>query len=164
MRKLTLVILALLITASSAVFAQSERKGFFIGFAPQLTYAMSSIDKIGGGFNFQIGGGINENVILYGKSQNHSYDVAGSTAIFSDLTFNAKYILNDDMPFYANLGLGFAMDDNDNSGYTMEVASGYEWRTGEKFFMAPELFYNYRNISSSGLNTIGVSYTFGWYF
>ena len=174
MKKYGFVFCALiLVLAAVPAFAKSARKGFYIGFAPQITYAMSDLDEVGGGMNLQIGGGINEHVVLYANIQGQSYDVSGVTVSFGDLMFTGQYVYSDDMPFFVDLGLGTTTASADagtgisvtsDTGFVTQVGAGYEWRTGEKFFMAPELIYNYRHIEGVDENSFGVSYKFCWYF
>lgn len=155
---------------------KTSRQGFYLSFGPQFGQETDLIDEFMYGFNLQLGWGLNEQIIAFGKFQGFAYTDSSDTT-FTLYGFLAKvqyYFLQDrhNSP-YVNGGIGYGGFEISNSttsyqssnGLALELAAGYEFRTGRKFFMAPEVLLSYQaNESSLSTIVVGASCQFGWFF
>lgn len=165
-----------ILTSSSQAQELSSRKGFFLNLGIGAAYEMNLYDEWGGVFALELGGGVNERLLLSGEAKGFATEIDGVDLTLSQLLFRAHYFPIENNPFYVVGGLGFAMARADTTiggvdiaaesdlGFSMEVGAGYEFRLGRKFHISPEAFFNYSIIEEESVPILGATARFGWYF
>lgn len=140
-----------------------DRAGFFLGFglgagvlvAPELRdQGYRSTSLVGGLFNFRLGGGLSERLLMMGEAVGHVTrrdDGRGVRLLTSMLLLSTQiYATRLDPQLYARVGVGFAsareeytdtrIDVTDNRpGFAALGLVGYEWRLTEMFALSAEL-------------------------
>lgn len=173
---LGLLALAIIISQSAFAADKTSRKGFFLDVAPVIGYEYNQLERFGGGLSLQLGGGVNEQLILMGTLQSFATSINDVTFSVGQMMFKAQYFPVKQSDFYMTGGIGYAVAQastsgsggsfsaSSNPGLTLEGGAGYQFRTGKKFYIAPEVTLNYSNIESEAVVVSAVALRLGWYF
>ncbi len=171
MRKIVMFFVVLMMfVATLAQAGEGERKGFLIGVGPHIGYEAKSFKNVTGGAEFRIGGGFNEQWLLYLEGAFSATKKYGLGLWVFDTQAKTQFFFFKDL--YANLGVGFADGEVDSSigtysskfGFSSSAGIGYEFRLTKLFCMSPEVQVYYRRIEGVNLIEPMLNLHLGWYF
>jgi len=162
-----------------------QRSGFFIGFnvgAGSADIGFSDAEDTdrewGGNANFRLGGALKNDLLLGAESSAWAKDEDGTTVSLSTITFDVTYY-PDDLGFFLRAGIGFATSSvevdfgggltqtNDDTGFGLTAAMGYEWRLTGKFALGPQVEFAYLNVGGDVVDTANffdATLGFNWYW
>ncbi len=173
---LGLLALAVIISQPAIASDKTSRKGFFLDVAPVIGYEYNQLERFGGGLSLELGGGVNERLILMGTLQSFATSKNDVTFSVGQMLFKAQFFPIEQSDFYMTGGIGYAVAEASTSrsggsfsassdpGLALEGGLGYQFRTGKKFYIAPEVNINYSNIESESVVVSAVALRLGWYF
>lgn len=152
---------------------KNSRKGFFIGFGVggggyRASGDLFTFDGPGGVFNFRIGGGVDEKILLMFDAVGFATEENDENWGLASYFFSAQFFPYDNI--YVRPGVGFsiirASDTplDEETGFAFTTAAGYEFRLGKSFALAPEFNFIYSNVEDFDITVYSGILGFTWYF
>lgn len=178
----TLLTLTCLAAPSVAGTHPPDRNGFMIGFGVGGSSAgLEDADgrEASGTFNFRIGYAVRPDLVLHyeGAAWSKTFDGAlgdltwtfsTNTAALTYYPPNTGLFLRGGVGFgtaSAELAIGGIKVSDDETGFGLLVATGWEWRLTDKFALAPQVEFDYQVLDQLGsANLIGGGLNFNWYW
>jgi len=177
--KKILIIITVLLIATYAIPAkaqyyteESSRKGVYLALVGFGGYEALETEKAALQGGLRVGGGILENLMLYLEATAGWMNQTQITNLFLfDGQIKAQYYFWDG--FYMNLGAGVSTGrvqtlwmptSQTKTGPIISAGSGYEFRLGRKFFLAPEARIDYRRLAGKNYLVAAVGGQLGWHF
>lgn len=175
MKKVIIFLAVFVLTGATMAYAgEGERKGFLIGLGPHIGYEANTFKKVTGGAEFRIGGGFNEEWLLYLEGAFSMTRKSSTNLWVYDTLAKGQWFFYEDA--YANLGAGFTEGEADCTiagaavtyetklGFVGSGGFGYEFRLADHFVMAPEIQVHYRRLESKNYIEPMFNLHMGWYF
>lgn len=161
---------------------KKDRKGFFIGFgvgggAYHQRSSGAKTTKGAGLFDFKIGGGLNEKILLMYAGSSSYTRINGVDVNVDNTPFAVQWFVWDNLYVRPAVGFAFSTSSVSNNGTTVstdskisvgaDFAVGYEFRLCKRFALSPEAVYRYAHIrqdASAHAHIFGAQASLLWYF
>lgn len=166
------VVLVCVFASGIANAEESSRKGVYLSGIGFFGGELSQTKKVSAGGGLRVGGGVTEDVAIYLEATGDLIQQSDfkNILIFDALLKGQYYLWNG---LYCNAGAGVSIGrvqtltillSQTKTGFTANGGVGYEFRAGEKFFLAPEVRMSYRRLASINYFSTEIGGQLGWHF